>query len=198
MRKTKVMTYATRGVLLGVVAMAVVVVASNILVQHPIPFETLVFGIPANELWTWGALSYPVAFLVTDLCNRTLGPARARRVVYVGFAFAVALSVVFAGWRIALASGSAFLTAQLLDVLIFDRLRRLRWWQAPLISSSLASTVDTALFFALAFAGTAVPWVTLALGDYVVKLLVALVMLIPFRALMAVLPKAEEGLAPSR
>lgn len=192
------MSYATRGVLIGVVAMAVVVVASNILVQHPIRLDLEVFGIPAGELWTWGALSYPVAFLVTDLCNRTLGPGRARRVVYAGFALAVVLSVAFAGWRIALASGSAFLLAQLLDVTVFDRLRRLRWWQAPLISSSLASTLDTLVFFALAFAGTAVPWVTLAIGDYAVKLLVALVMLLPFRALMAVLPRAEEAPAAGR
>ncbi len=192
------MTYQTRGMLLGVLAMALVVVASNVLVQHPIRLDLAVFGIPASELWTWGALSYPVAFLVTDLSNRALGPARARRVVYAGFAVAVVLSVVFAGWRIALASGSAFLLAQLLDVTVFDRLRRLRWWQAPLISSSLASTLDTLVFFALAFAGTAVPWVTLALGDYVVKLLVALVMLLPFRALMTLLPPAERGFATNR
>lgn len=192
------MSDATRGVTIGVVAMAVVVVASNILVQHPIQLDWRVFGIPASELWTWGALSYPVAFLITDLSNRALGPARARRVVFAGFALAVVLSVALAGWRIALASGSAFLLAQLLDVTVFDRLRRLRWWQAPLISSTLASTLDTLVFFALAFAGTAVPWVTLALGDYAVKLLVALVMLLPFRALMAVLPRAEEAPATGR
>lgn len=192
------MSDATRGVTIGVVAMAVVVVASNILVQHPIQLDWRVFGIPAGELWTWGALSYPVAFLITDLSNRALGPARARRVVFAGFALAVVLSVALAGWRIALASGSAFLLAQLLDVTVFDRLRRLRWWQAPLISSTLASTLDTLVFFALAFAGTAVPWVTLALGDYAVKLLVALVMLLPFRALMAVLPRAEEAPATGR
>lgn len=192
------MSDATRGVTIGVVAMAVVVVASNILVQHPIQLDWRVFGIPASELWTWGALSYPVAFLITDLSNRALGPARARRVVFAGFALAVVLSVALAGWRIALASGSAFLLAQLLDVTVFDRLRRLRWWQAPLISSTLASTLDTLVFFALAFAGTAVPWVTLALGDYAVKLLVALIMLLPFRALMAVLPRAEEAPATGR
>lgn len=186
------MSYGTRGVLIGVLAMALVVVASNILVQHPIQLDLSVFGIPANELWTWGALSYPVAFLVTDLCNRSLGAASARRVVYVGFAVAVLLSVALAGWRIALASGSAFLLAQLLDVTVFDRLRRLRWWQAPLISSTLASTLDTLVFFALAFAGTTVPWMTLALGDYAVKLVVALAMLLPFRALMAVLPAPRE------
>lgn len=192
------MSYMTRGVLLGVLAMTVVVVASNILVQHPIQLDLVVLGIPANELWTWGALSYPVAFLVTDLCNRTMGPGMARRVVYAGFAVAVALSILFAGWRIALASGTAFLLAQLLDVLIFDRLRRMRWWQAPLISSGLASTLDTVVFFSLAFAGTQVPWTTLALGDYAVKLAVALVMLVPFRALMSILPRAEEVLAVGR
>lgn len=192
------MSSMSRGVLLGVLAMILVVVASNILVQHTVPLDWIVFGIPASELWTYGALTYPIAFLVTDLCNRSLGPAKARRVVYAGFAVAVLLSVWLAGWRIALASGSAFLLAQLLDILIFDRLRRGRWWHAPLISSSLASTLDTLVFFSLAFAGTGVPWVTLALGDYLVKLLVALVMLIPFRALTAILPKAETGMADSR
>lgn len=192
------MSSTSRGILLGVLAMILVVVASNILVQHTVQLDWIVFGIPASELWTYGALTYPIAFLVTDLCNRSLGPARARRVVYAGFAAAVLLSVWLAGWRIALASGSAFLLAQLLDITIFDRLRRRRWWQAPLVSSGLGSTLDTLVFFSLAFAGTGVPWVTLALGDYLVKLLVALVMLIPFRALIAVLPKPETGVADSR
>lgn len=163
-----------RGVVWGVLAMTAIVAASNVLVQYPI-----------NDWLTWGAFTYPVAFLVTDLTNRALGPAKARQVVFAGFAFAVVLSVVLATPRIAIASGAAFLAAQLLDVSIFDRLRRAgSWWTAPLVSSSVASAVDTALFFSIAFAGTAVPWVTLGLGDYAVKLALALAMLIPFRALM--------------
>lgn len=161
------------GVLAGAAAMTVVVVASNILVQHPI-----------NDWLTWGAFTYPIAFLVTDLSNRSLGPARARKVVYVGFAVAVALSIVAAGPRIALASGTAFLVAQLLDILIFDRLRRGVWWRAPVISSGIASVVDTAVFFSLAFAGTGVPWITLGLGDFVAKITMALILLAPYRLLM--------------
>ncbi len=166
-----------RGILLGVAAMAVVVTASNILVQFPI-----------NDWITWGAFTYPAAFLVTDLTNRALGPGPARRVVYAGFALAVLLSILLADPRIALASGTAFLVAQLLDVTLFDRLRRAAWWQAPLASSTLGSVTDTALFFSLAFAGSGLPWVTWALGDLGVKLAMALVLLLPFRALMTVIP----------
>jgi uncharacterized PurR-regulated membrane protein YhhQ (DUF165 family) len=158
---------------LPVAAMAIVVATSNIAVQYPI-----------NDWLTWGAFTYPVAFLVTDLTNRRLGPGPARRVVIAGFALAVVLSIWLAGPRIAFASGSAFLVAQLLDVGLFDRLRRLRWWQAPLVSSGLASVVDTALFFGLAFAGTGLPWPTWAAGDLAVKGLMALLLLIPFRTLM--------------
>lgn len=164
---------AIKGLALGILAMAVIVTGSNIAVQFPI-----------NDWLTWGAFTYPVSFLVTDLTNRALGPNRARRVVYVGFALAVALSWVFATWRIAAASGSAFLLAQLLDIAIFDRLRRAAWWRAPFVSSTLASALDTAVFFGLAFAGTGLPWTTWAFGDYGVKLLMALTLLIPFRALM--------------
>jgi queuosine precursor transporter len=164
---------APRGVILGVLAMTVIVTVSNVAVQ-----------IPINDWLTWGALTYPVSFLVTDLTNRALGARAARQVVYVGFAVAVVLSVVAAGPRIAVASGLAFLLAQLLDIAIFARLRRAAWWQAPLVSSFIASALDTILFFALAFAGTGLPWTTWALGDYGVKLTLALVMLIPFRALM--------------
>ena len=153
--------------------MVVVVAASNVAIQYPI-----------NDWLTWGALTYPVAFLVTDLTNRRLGPPRAREVAYVGFALAVVLSIVLAGPRIALASGTAFLTAQLLDVAVFNRLRRLPWWQAPLVSSGLASAWDTAVFFSLAFAGTGLPWVGWAIGDFGVKVAMALALLIPFRALM--------------
>jgi queuosine precursor transporter len=162
-----------RTILLAAGAMVVLVVASNILVQYPI-----------NDWLTWGALTYPVCFLVTDLTNRTHGPTAARRVVYAGFAVAVVLSVVLATPRIALASGSAFLVAQLLDVSVFDWLRRRTWWQAPLVSSLLGSAVDTALFFSLAFAGTAAPWVSLGVGDFGVKVALALAMLLPFRALI--------------
>ena len=154
--------------------MAVIVAASNFLVQ-----------IQINDWLTWGALSYPAAFLVTDLINRRIGPDAARRVVYVGFACGVALSLYTSTVRIALASGAAFLLAQLADVWLYDRLRRLAaWWQVPLASSTLASALDTALFFGLAFAFTEVPWVTLALGDYAVKVAVACAMLLPFRLLM--------------
>lgn len=158
---------------LPIAAMVAVVAGSNVAVQ-----------IPINDWLTWGALTYPFAFLVTDLTNRRLGPLEARRVALIGFALAVILSIGLAGPRIALASGSAFLIAQLLDVSLFDRLRRLPWWQAPLISSGIASVVDTALFFGLAFAGTGLPWLTWALGDLAAKGAMALVLLIPFRALM--------------
>ena len=162
-----------RGLALGVAAMALVVTASNVLVQFPL-----------NDWLTWGALSYPFAFLVTDLTNRRFGPGGARRVVWAGFACAVALSVWFAGPRIAAASGTAFLVAQLADVQVFDRLRNARWWQAPLVSSALGSILDTALFFSLAFAGTGLPWTTWALGDLAVKAGFALALLIPFRLLL--------------
>jgi queuosine precursor transporter len=158
-------------------AMVAVVVASNVLVQFPV-----------NDWLTWGAFTYPVAFLVTDLTNRRLGPAAARRVAVAGFVAAVVLSIWLATPRIALASGTAFLTAQLLDVTLFDRLRRRPWWQAPLASSTLASAWDTAVFFTLAFAATGLPWVTWALGDFGVKLALALALLIPFRALMGSRP----------
>ena len=155
------------------VSMAVVVTASNVLVQFPI-----------NDWLTWGAFTYPVAFLVTDLTNRRFGVRRARTVIYVGFAVAVLLSVFAATPRIAVASGSAFLVAQLLDVMIFDRLRQRVWWCPPLVSSLLGSAVDTLLFFSLAFAATGLPWTTWAVGDFAAKLCVALAMLAPFRLLM--------------
>lgn len=190
----------TRGILIGIAAMAVVVTASNILVQHPF-----------NEWLTWGAFTYPLAFLVTDLSNRWMGPRAARRVVVAGFVLAVALSVWLAGARVAMASGTAFLVAQLLDIAIFDRLRAGRWWRAPLVSSTLGSAVDTALFFSLAFApafawlgadaawaqahvpllglGAPAPlWVGLMAGDFLVKLALALIALIPFRAAIALAP----------
>ena len=158
---------------LPIAAMVGVVAGSNFAVQYPI-----------NEWLTWGAFTYPFAFLVTDLTNRRLGPERARLVVYVGFALAVVLSTLLATPRIALASGAAFLTAQLLDILVFNRLRRQSWWRAPLFSSAIGSVWDTAVFFSMAFAGTGLPWVTWAIGDLGVKGGLALVLLFPFRALM--------------
>lgn len=160
-------------------AMAGVITLSNVAVNFQI-----------NNWLTWGAFTYPLAFLVTDLTNRALGSESARRVVYAGFAVGVVCSIVagllgLSTVRIALASGAAFLIAQLLDILIFDRLRRASWWKAPFVSSSLASFVDTLMFFGLAFAFTPVPWLTLALGDYGVKLAMALLLLLPFRALMS-------------
>jgi queuosine precursor transporter len=162
-----------RALALPIAAMVVVVAGSNVAVQYPI-----------NDWLTWGAFTYPVAFLVTDLTNRRLGPKMAREVAWVGFALAVVLSIVLATPRIALASGSAFLTAQLLDIAVFDRLRRLPWWQAPLISSAIASIWDTAVFFSLAFAGTGLPWITWAIGDLCAKAAMALLLLLPFRAWM--------------
>lgn len=186
-----------------VLAMATVVVASNYLVQFPVDLHF--FGINLADLLTWGAFTYPVAFLVTDLTNRHFGPKAARRVVLVGFIVAVALSIYLATPRIAIASGSAFLVAQLLDVSLFDRLRGNVWWVPPLVSTLIGSAVDTALFFALAFApvfamldfggaagslgfpvpflgiGFEVPlWISLAAGDYLVKLMVGLAMLAPY------------------
>lgn len=194
-----------------VAAMAATVAASNVLVQYPFGH----FGL--QELLTWGAFTYPVAFLVTDLANRNHGAAAARKVVYAGFAVAVALSVWLASPRIAIASGTAFLVAQLIDVAVFERLRRNVWWQAPLVSSLIGSVIDTVLFFSLAFAarfsvldtgfgledgslGFAVPfvlggevplWVSLALGDFCVKVAMALVALAPYGALISVLRPAR-------
>ncbi|GHD42152.1 membrane protein [Thalassobaculum fulvum] len=161
----------------GAAAMGLVVLVSNITVGYPI-----------NDWLTWGAFAYPLTFLVTDLTNRILGAASARRVVYVGFAVGVLLSVIFASPRIGIASGAAFLVAQLLDIWIFDRLRRQAWWKAPAVSSLIASALDTAVFFTAAFALTGEPWVTWALGDYAAKLAMAAVLLAPFRAVLSALP----------
>lgn len=159
----------------GVIAMAVIVTASNILVEMPL-----------NDWFTWGALSYPVAFLVTDITNRTLGVRLARSVVIVGFVSAVIMSLLLANPRIAVASGTAFLIAQLLDIMIFDRLRRQTWWKAPVASSIIASFVDTLIFFFLAFVGTGLPWHTWALGDYGAKLIMVAVLILPFRGLIKI------------
>jgi uncharacterized integral membrane protein (TIGR00697 family) len=198
----------SRPLLPGIFAMAAIVVASNILVQH-------LFG----QWLTWGAFTYPFAFLVTDLTNRFQGPAAARKVVWAGFATGVACSLVgtqimgefgpLVTLRVALASGIAFLCAQMLDVTIFDRMRRDAWWKPPLVSTLLSSTLDTALFFTIAFsaalaalepandvswAGEMLPllgvgpvlplWVSLATADWLVKLALALVALLPFRLIL--------------
>lgn len=163
-------------------AMVALIAASNWLVQFPIEAGH-VFGFPL--LITWGAFTYPASFLVTDLTNRRHGPVVARRVIYAGFAVGVALSAVLATPRIAFASGTAFLVAQLLDVSVFNWLRRQAWWRAPLFASLLGSVVDTAVFFSIAFVGTAVPWGLLAASDLFVKLLYALFALIPYRIYMA-------------
>lgn len=160
----------------AVIAMALVVGASNYLV-----------AIPINDWLVWGALTYPLAFLVNDLVNRFHGAATARRVVYVGFAVGVALSlsVETIDQRIAIASGTAFLLAQLLDVAIFDRLRVARWWIAPSVSSGISSIVDTILFFGIAFVGTGLPWQQWATGDLAVKWAVAALSLVVYRILSA-------------
>ena len=165
--------------------MGVVVLSSNYLVQFPIKYYGL------EEILTYGAFSYPVAFLITDLANRSFGKVIARKIVYFGFILGIGFTVLFStdfadyiSIRIAVASGVAFLTAQLLDVQIFDRLREKKWFVAPLTSSMIGSTIDTFLFFSIAFYSTGIPWVTLSLGDLSVKILVALIMLIPFRLLL--------------
>lgn len=152
-----------------VLAMIIIVASANYLVQFPI-----------NNWLTWGALTYPISYFITDLTNRLRGPRDARRVVWIGFALAVIVSALLASPRIAIASGTAFIVSQMLDIAVFDRLRQKGWWQPPLFSSAVGSAVDTLLFFALAFYATGVPWVTLAIGDYGVKLAIALIMLLPW------------------
>ena len=154
--------------------MAAIVLVSNILVQYPL-----------NAWLTWGAFSYPVAYLVTDVCNRAYGASPARRVAWIGFAVRFIASALMAPLRIAIASGSAFIVSQLLDVAIFNRLRQQSWWKAPLFGSAAASVVDTALFFSLAFGGTEISWLHLAVGDLGIKLGMAFVLLPPYRILVA-------------
>jgi len=159
--------------LLAVLAMGAVVLGSNVLVQYPI-----------NDWLTWGAFSYPVAFLVSNLINRRFGPQAARRVAWAGFAVAVVLSVWIATPRIAVASCSAFIVAQLLDITVFDRLRAGNWWRAPMVATTCSATVDTAIFWSIAFAGSQLPWVSWAAGDLAVKLAIGVCLLAPFRALL--------------
>ena len=166
-------------------SMGVVVLSSNYLVQFPIQY----YGF--EEILTYGAFSYPIAFLITDLTNRSYGKIVARRIVYIGFTIGISFTLFFStnfadliSIRIAIGSGTAFLIAQLLDVQIFDKLRKNKWFIAPLTSSFIGSTVDTFLFFSISFYATGIPWFTLSLGDLAVKILVALIMLIPFRLLL--------------
>ena len=168
------------------VLMGVVVLSSNYLVQFPIKYYNL------EEVLTYGAFTYPIAFLITDLANRSYGKLVARKIVYIGFLIGVAFTLFFStnfsdliSVRIAIGSGTAFMVAQLLDIKIFDRLRKKQWFVAPLTSSFIGSIVDTFLFFSISFYGTGIAWVTLSLGDLAVKVLVALIMLIPFRLLLS-------------
>ncbi len=193
-----------RDFFIALVAMTLVVLSSNILVQHPFTHWGL------GDYLTWGAFSYPFSFLVTDLANRRFGTRGARRIVYVGFVLAVALSVVLATPRIAIASGAAFLTAQLIDISIFARLRDKAWWMPPFVSSVISSGLDTAIFFSVAFycgpvpgvgltvsdmlgqagiadACIALPWVNLAVADYGVKLALAAIAIAPYGAVMALM-----------
>ena len=162
--------------------MGVVVLLSNYLVQFPVKY----YGM--QEVLTYGAFSYPIAFLITDLANRAYGKFIAKKIVYIGFIIGISFTIFFStnftdiiSIRIAIGSGTAFIIAQLLDVQIFDKLRKRKWFIAPLTSSFIGSTVDTLLFFSISFYGTGVPWLSLSLGDLTVKFIVALIMLIPFR-----------------
>ena len=198
-----------------VLAMGIVILASNELVQHPV--QGILFEVDLSLILTWGAFTYPVAFLVTDTTNRIFGVGSARRVVAVGFALGVGLTIVaalviasgvsraselsiwqaifhdpgaMAMLRTAVASGSAFLVAQLLDIKVFDLLREKAWWKAPTASSLLGSVIDTAIFFSLAFAGTGLPWVTWASGDFCAKILMIALLLYPFRAIVSFYPQS--------
>tara|TARA_R100001143_G_scaffold63572_1_gene72093 strand:+ start:6885 stop:7556 length:672 start_codon:yes stop_codon:yes gene_type:complete len=174
----------------AIIAMGVIILASNILVQFPV--QAMIGSFNVADWVTYGAVTYPIAFLVTDTTNRVLGAAAARRVVLVGFCFGVLLSLILADMRIALASGSAFLVAQMLDVFVFDKLRQGTWWKAPFLSTLVGSALDTALFFSIAFMGTGLPWQTWALGDFVIKVAMATLLLPVFRALMTLLPAPTE------
>ncbi len=167
------------------ICMAVIVAISNFLVQFPVNY----FGL--ENILTYAAFTYPITFLITDLANRKYGKIIARRVVYFGFFIGIILTLYFStnfedliSIRIAIGSGTAFLVSQLLDVRVFDLLRKKIWFIAPLSSSLLGSLIDTFLFFSISFYNTDVPWITLAMGDFIVKVLISLIMLIPFRLLL--------------
>ena len=172
-------------VLLLSVIMGIVVLASNYLVQFPIQYHDL------SEILTYGAFTYPIAFLITDLANRSYGKEIAKKIVYLGFLIGISFTLFFStnfsdliSIRIAIGSGTAFIVSQRIDVYVFDKLRNKYWFIPPLASSINGSVIDTFLFFSIAFYGTGIPWFTLAIGDLAVKLLVALLMLIPFRMLL--------------
>ena len=172
--------------------MGVVVLVSNYLIQFPVNYYGL------ENILTYGAFSYPVAFLITDLANRSYGKFIARKIVYIGFVTGIAFTFFFStnfadliSLRIAIGLGIAFISAQLLDVQIFDQLKKKKWFVAPLTSSLIGSTVDTFLFFSISFYATGIPWITLSLGDLAVKIFVAFVMLIPFRLLLGTLKIAK-------
>ena len=167
------------------ISMASVVILSNFLVQFPIKYFNL------EEILTYGAFSYPIAFLITDLANRSYGKAIAKKIVYMGFIIGIFLTLFFStnfldliSIRIAIGSGVAFIVAQLIDIYVFDILRKKKWFVAPLASSLFGSAIDTFLFFSISFYGTGINWITLSIGDLLVKIFVALVMLIPFRLLL--------------
>ena len=181
------------------IIMGLVVVISNYLVQFPIQY----FGL--SEILTYGAFSYPITFLITDLANRAYGKLVARKIVYVGFTIGVILTLFVStnfsdiiSIRIAIGSGVAFFIAQNLDVQIFDSLRKKKWYVAPLMSSIFGSVTDTFLFFSIAFYATEIPWVTLAFGDLAVKLFIAFVMLIPFRLLIEKIKDFSDSASSSR
>ena len=208
------MLILNRKTIIPIFAMGIVILASNELVQHPL--ETTVGGIDLAGILTWGAFTYPVAFLITDATNRLFGVGPARKVVYAGFVFGVGFTVMtalgiaagvsqsgtlslwqalfrdpdaFAMARTALASGTAFLAAQLLDIKVFDVLRQQTWWKAPAASSLIGSFVDTLIFFFLAFAGTGLPWASWAAGDFGAKLVMIALLLYPFRLLVRWYPQ---------
>jgi len=167
------------------ISMAILVTLSNFLVQYPVNY----FGL--DQILTYGAFSYPITFLITDLANRSYGKEIANKIVYIGFFLGILLTLFFStnfqdliSIRIAIGSGTAFLVAQLLDVQVFDKLRKKIWYVAPLVSSFFGSSIDTLLFFFISFYKTGIPWITLAIGDFSVKILIALIMLIPFRLLL--------------
>ena len=174
-------------------SMGLIVALSNYLVQFPITYMNL------EDIFTYGAFSYPVAFLITDLANRRYGKEIARKIVYIGFVLGLFLTLYFStdfsnliSKRIAIGSGIAFLTAQLLDVQVFDKLRDKVWFVAPFVSSLIGSTIDTFLFFSIAFYGTGINWITLSFGDLFVKIFVAIIMLIPFRLLLSTVKEIED------
>tara|TARA_Y100001970_G_scaffold276457_1_gene379181 strand:+ start:266 stop:814 length:549 start_codon:yes stop_codon:yes gene_type:complete len=172
-------------ILLLSIIMGAIVLASNYLVQFPVQYYGL------SEILTYGAFTYPIAFLITDLANRSFGKEIAKKIVYFGFFIGISFTLFFStnfsdtiSIRIAIGSGTAFIISQRLDVYIFDKLRKKYWFIPPLASSINGSVIDTFLFFSIAFYATGIPWFTLALGDLAVKLFVALLMLIPFRMLL--------------